>query len=126
MDAGAPRRLLAGFTALWSAGFDILYATQDKESDRRTGVHSLPAAIGTRTAFRVAVFFHAGAFVLLAALFVTALGGPLTALAFAGAGMLLVVQHRIRERLDLAFFPCECRPRRVVLLGVALSGIPGG
>jgi 4-hydroxybenzoate polyprenyltransferase len=32
--------------ALWTAGFDIIYATQDVECDRRDGVHSVPADLG--------------------------------------------------------------------------------
>ena len=121
-----PVGLLAVFTVLWSAGFDILYATQDEESDRVSGVHSLPAALGVRAALRVAVFFHAGAFALLGALFVVALEGPLTALAFASVGALFVLQHRVRERLNLAFFRVNAALGAVVLLGVAVSGIPGG
>lgn len=121
-----PIALLAAFTALWSAGFDILYATQDEESDRRTGVHSLPAALGTPRALAVAVGLHAGAFCCLAALFALALEGPLSALAVALAGALFIVQHRVRGRLQLAFFHTNAALGAVVFLGVALSGIPGG
>ena len=36
--------------ALWTAGFDMIYATQDVECDIRDGVHSMPADIGVRAA----------------------------------------------------------------------------
>ena len=119
-----PAAVLAAFTALWSAGFDILYATQDEESDRRTGVHSLPAAIGTPAALAVATRLHVGAFLLLAALFVVGLEGPLSAFAVGLAGALLVFQHQVRHRLKLAFFQLNAALGAVVFFAVALSGIP--
>ena len=46
----------------WTAGFDIIYACQDYESDRATGVFSVPAKIGLRPALWVArdarIFFR--------------------------------------------------------------------
>lgn len=116
---------LAGFTALWCAGFDILYATQDEASDRETGVHSLPGAIGTRRAFRVAAWLHAAAFLALGGLVVTSLDGPGPAVAMAVAGGLFILQHRIRERVDLAFFHTNAALGAVVFLGVALNGFGG-
>ncbi|MDH4140896.1 MAG: UbiA family prenyltransferase, partial [Coriobacteriia bacterium] len=35
---------------LWTAGFDIIYATQDIECDRKDGVHSMPADFGVAPA----------------------------------------------------------------------------
>ena len=119
-DGAGPILLLALFTALWSAGFDILYATQDETSDRRTGVHSLPAALGSQAALRVAAGFHAAAFAALGALFLTALSSLGAGLAFGLAGALFVVQHRVRERLEVAFFPVNAALGAVVFLGVAL------
>jgi 4-hydroxybenzoate polyprenyltransferase len=42
----------------WVGGFDMLYACQDAEHDRRTGLKSLPAAIGVAGAFRLARALH--------------------------------------------------------------------
>jgi len=36
--------------AVWTAGFDILYALQDIEFDRKNSLHSVPAAFGPQTA----------------------------------------------------------------------------
>ncbi len=47
----------------WVAGFDTIYACLDADFDRETGLYSLPARIGRRNAFRIAVFFHALAFI---------------------------------------------------------------
>ncbi len=40
--------LLGGAVLFWVAGFDILYACQDVDFDRRARLHSVPAAIGVR------------------------------------------------------------------------------
>lgn len=38
--------VLGAAVMLWTAGFDIIYATQDVECDVRDGVHSMPADFG--------------------------------------------------------------------------------
>jgi len=60
---------------LWTAGFDIIYATQDVECDVRDGVHSMPADLGVRKALVQTRVAHVLTVLLLA------LGGYL-----AGAG----------------------------------------
>lgn len=44
--------------ALWTAGFDIIYACQDYEFDRKEGLHSIPARFGIRGALWIARAFH--------------------------------------------------------------------
>jgi 4-hydroxybenzoate polyprenyltransferase len=56
----------------WIAGFDLIYSCQDVESDRREGVHSLPARFGVAAALRVSVAMHVATFVLLLAFGVAA------------------------------------------------------
>ena len=54
-----PRILvLTALVMLWVGGFDVLYACQDFDHDRRVGLHSLPAALGLQGAFRAARFMH--------------------------------------------------------------------
>jgi 4-hydroxybenzoate polyprenyltransferase len=60
--------LLGGFAFLWISGFDIIYALQDLESDRRTGVRSIPAALGAVGAQGVSALCHAIALAALASL----------------------------------------------------------
>lgn len=122
-----PILMLSAFTALWSAGFDILYATLDEESDRRTGVFSLPAAIGSRRAVRVAAGMHALAFAALMILFSTSLHGAVSGLLFALTGGLFVLQHLLRQHVSFAFFQVNAVLGCVVFLGVVLSrtAIPG-
>jgi len=44
--------------ALWIAGFDIIYATQDFEYDRKEGLHSIPARFGIAGALWIARSLH--------------------------------------------------------------------
>ena len=48
----------------WVTGFDIIYASQDAEFDRTAGLYSMPASLGRKNAFRLAITFHALAFFL--------------------------------------------------------------
>jgi len=53
-----PPAILAAAVACWVTGFDIVYACQDADYDRRTGLHSIPARLGVAGAFRVAAVSH--------------------------------------------------------------------
>ncbi len=50
---------------LWVAGFDIVYACQDVEFDRRAGLRSIPSALGVERALRLAWVVHCAAVVAL-------------------------------------------------------------
>ncbi len=43
---------------LWVAGFDIIYACQDVDVDRREKLHSIPADFGVARGLAVAIAFH--------------------------------------------------------------------
>jgi len=43
---------------LWVAGFDLIYALQDREFDQREGLKSFPAKFGERAALRMATMLH--------------------------------------------------------------------
>lgn len=93
----------------WVAGFDLLYACQDVEFDRRMGLHSLPAALGIPVTLAVSTFSHVAAalFFLLAGW-----GAFLAWPYFAAWGLctvLLLWEHTLVKaddlsRLTLAFF----------------------
>ncbi|WP_127585283.1 UbiA-like polyprenyltransferase [Paenibacillus koleovorans] len=44
--------------AFWTAGFDVIYACQDMEFDRNTGLHSIPQRFGLNGALWIAKGFH--------------------------------------------------------------------
>src|SRR5262245_34924724 len=50
--------LLGGTVFFWVAGFDILYACQDADFDRRARLSSLPARLGVPASLRVALACH--------------------------------------------------------------------
>ena len=94
--------LLAAGVLLWTAGFDILYACQDVEFDRRRGLHSIPVALGVPGALRVAAILH-GLSVAVFALPIVFCGFG----AWYGAGVgliavLLAYEHRLVRPDDLA------------------------
>ncbi|MCA1618055.1 MAG: putative 4-hydroxybenzoate polyprenyltransferase [Acidobacteria bacterium] len=101
--------LLSLVVLLWTAGFDVLYACQDHDFDRRAGLRSIPARVGVARALWVSRGLHAGAFAALVGLyFLTGLGAAALA-GVAATGALLVYQHSLVRaddlgRLNAAFF----------------------
>lgn len=87
--------ILAGAHALWVAGFDIIYALQDIDFDRREGLHSIPARFGAGGGRAFAVLSHLGA---LAGLFMVPRFWPLSSWYFTAPGiaaLLLTAEHLI-------------------------------
>lgn len=114
-DVSAAAFALAGAVLFWVAGFDVLYALQDLEHDRRAGLFSLPARFGVGAALAVSALFHAGTLALLAVLprlYHPAAGAALStaySLGWLGCLGLVVYQHWVvrpgeLSRLDAAFF----------------------
>ncbi|MBA3273451.1 MAG: UbiA family prenyltransferase, partial [Chthoniobacterales bacterium] len=105
-----PPFVMALAVMTWTAGFDIIYASEDYASDLATGVHSVPAKIGIAKALWVARLTHV---VCVAALIALGWFSPqLNALYFVGVGIaivLLAVEHTIvtpndLSKVGLAFF----------------------
>ncbi len=53
-----PAVILSLSVAFWVAGFDIIYALQDVEFDRKEGLYSIPAKLGERGALLISRIFH--------------------------------------------------------------------
>jgi 4-hydroxybenzoate polyprenyltransferase len=107
---GWPPMIMAGAVLLWTAGFDIIYACQDYESDLRTGTFSVPARIGIGRALWVARLTHAGSAALLITLgLATPQLGWLYGTGAAAAILLLIIEQALvraddLSRVGLAFF----------------------
>lgn len=87
---------------LWVAGFDIVYACQDAEFDRREGLHSIPSVFGLTRGLEISTVFHVIAALLF--IIVGVLAG-LHWLYFVGIMIsiyLLFRQHRIVSASDLS------------------------
>jgi len=87
---------------MWVAGFDVIYACQDVDFDRRVGLHSLPARFGLRRALRIARVFHGIAFASLVWAFRLAGLRWLGGVGLAATLLLLIRQHRLVRPDDLS------------------------
>ncbi len=93
----------------WMAGFDMIYACQDTDIDRKEGLLSVPARFGNAIALRWAAICHVMTIVLLAAMgWSMGLGWAFWA-GLAGVAALLwwensLVKPNDLSRLNLAFF----------------------
>ena len=101
--------LLTAAVTLWTAGFDILYACQDVDFDRRIGLHSVPQRWGIRRALQVSSALHILMVMVLFWLAWLERLGWLSLGGVAAAGLLLIYEPRLVKphdlsRLDAAFF----------------------
>src|SRR6266481_4379176 len=105
-----PRMLiLCAAVTLWVGGFDVFYACQDVDFDRRAGLFSVPKRFGIATALLIARVMHIGVIALLAWLAASfSLPWPAwTGVAVVAA--LLAYEHSLVKaddlsKLDAAFF----------------------
>jgi 4-hydroxybenzoate polyprenyltransferase len=101
LDSAEPI-FLSIIVMMWTSGFDIMYACQDFEFDKKAGLRSIPAKFGIANSLWIARLFHLQAFIVLLLLYaVTGLGW----LAFAGViavGVLLIYQHTLVKANDLS------------------------
>jgi len=101
--------ILSLVVLLWTAGFDVLYACQDYDFDRKEGLHSIHARFGISQALWISRSLHAGAFLALIWLYLVAGLGALALAGVIATGALLLYQHRLvraddLSRLNAAFF----------------------
>jgi 4-hydroxybenzoate polyprenyltransferase len=118
--------VLTAAVLFWVAGFDILYACQDFEHDRKVGLNSVPQAFGMPAAFWLARLFHLGMLALL--LWICALFslGPIAYVGVALVAGLLLYEHLIvspadLSRMDAAFFTMNGVIAFVFLAAVATA-----
>src|SRR3954447_9856748 len=110
-DVQATPVILGGVVLTWVGGFDVMYALQDVEFDRGTGLFSIPARFGVVGALRISAALHVATLALLALLprvYPPGLGRWFW-VGWAGCLLLLIYQHWIvrpgdLSRLNAAFF----------------------
>jgi 4-hydroxybenzoate polyprenyltransferase len=105
-----PRMLiLCAAVTLWVGGFDVLYACQDVDFDKRAGLFSVPKRFGIANALLIARLMHVGVVALLALLAASfALPWPAW-IGIAVVAALLAYEHSLVKaddltKLDAAFF----------------------
>jgi 4-hydroxybenzoate polyprenyltransferase len=101
--------VLTAAVLLWVGGFDVLYACQDFEHDRKVGLNSVPQAFGLQAAFWIARAMHVGMLALLGWLVVLFGLGKIAIVGVALVALLLLYEHLIisprdMRRMNAAFF----------------------
>jgi 4-hydroxybenzoate polyprenyltransferase len=97
----APMLLALGIIC-WVAGFDLIYATQDYDFDRRERIHSLVVSLGIARSLRLAQWLHLAALAGLIGFGLAARLGPIYHGAMPIIAATLVYEHRSAQRLDIA------------------------
>lgn len=118
--------IILGLAVLfWVAGFDIIYATQDVDVDRKLRLRSVPAKFGVAGALRIAARCHLTTVVLFALVpsVFPAFGWPWYA-GIAAVAALLIYEHALVRpddltRVNAAFFNCNA----IVSLGLLAVGL---
>ena len=128
-EISLPPIVLSIIVLFWVAGFDIIYATQDYEFDRKTGLHSLVVKLGIAKALWLSRLFH---FITLGLLLLFGIflhfGWPYY-LSFVVITGLFVYEHLLvrpqdLSRVNAAFFNVNGFISLVFLTGVILEVCP--
>ncbi|WP_416149709.1 UbiA-like polyprenyltransferase [Salipaludibacillus sp. HK11] len=88
--------------AFWTAGFDVIYATQDAEYDKEVKLYSIPSHFGIEKALLIAKGFHIISFsAMLSLFFITPLGWIFLIGIFI-VGAIMVYEHSLVSPKDLS------------------------
>ena len=110
----------------WVAGFDIVYALQDVEVDRKTGINSIPARFGEQNALSFSRGLHVISVICLILLMLT--DGRLTTTYFQTAitlvVLLLIIEHTVTAKhgtgkIQLTFFTLN----GIISIIIGIAGI---
>ena len=123
--AAWPATALGLAVGTWIGGFDLIYACQDYEVDRITGVRSVPARFGIAVALRASAVVHVVTVAAFAWFGATAGLGWLWWTGLALTALVLVYEHTIVRAHDLsrvnrAFFTANG------VIGIGLFGFALG
>ena len=117
--------ILAAGVICWVAGFDLIYATQDYDFDRREGIRSLVVKLGIARSLRLAQLLHLVTFVALIAFGVVAQLGPVYYWSTPLIAAALFYEHTTEKRdltgINRAFFQSNAFVSAVFLIAVCLD-----
>jgi 4-hydroxybenzoate polyprenyltransferase len=121
-----PPLVLGAGVVCWVAGFDLIYATQDVDFDRREGLRSMVVRLGVAQSLRLAQWLHFVMFLALIAFGYVANLGAIYYVAMPLIAAALFYEHRGVGKLDLAginraFFQSNAFVSAIFLLAVALD-----
>jgi 4-hydroxybenzoate polyprenyltransferase len=117
--------ILASGVICWVAGFDLIYATQDYDFDRREGIRSLVVKLGIVRSLRLAQLLHLLTFVAFIAFGIVAQLGPVYYWSMPLIAAALVYEHKT-GKLDIAginraFFQSNAFVSAVFLIAVCVD-----
>jgi len=120
--------LIGAAVMFWTAGFDILYALQDAEVDRREGLRSVPARFGPAAARWLAIDCHAVMLPLLAAVpgAYSRTGRPYLLASVAVVAIIaaaMVIQHMRARRATAAAIAADFLPMNAFVSIIWLGGV---
>ncbi|MFN9719536.1 MAG: UbiA-like polyprenyltransferase [Planctomycetota bacterium] len=115
--------LLAAVIFFWVGGFDIIYACQDAEFDRRQRLRSIPSRFGIHNALRIAFASHLITIVMLLMLWKIAAMGIVFLVGVIAIAALLFYEHSLvspddLNRVNVAFFNVNA----IISFGVFVLG----
>jgi 4-hydroxybenzoate polyprenyltransferase len=121
-----PPMILALGVIFWVGGFDLIYATQDYDFDRKQGLHSMVVRFGVPASLRLAQGMHAFLLLCLVAFGLVANLGWIYYLSLLAVGGALFYEHRAAASLDLAginraFFQSNAFVSLVFVLAVGMD-----
>lgn len=124
-----PPLILASGVLCWVAGFDIIYATQDLEADKREGLHSLVVWLGIPRALALAGILHLLLLIALLGFGFSAHLGMIYFLGLIPIPFLLIHEHRIAHTLDVglinkAFFDTNAIVGLLFVVVTILASFP--
>jgi len=120
----APMVLAAGVIC-WVTGFDLIYATQDFDFDRRQGIRSLVIKLGITRSLRLAQLLHLLTFAALIGFGLVAKLGALYYWSMPLIAAALVYEHKIQKRdlagINRAFFQSNAFVSAIFLVAVCVD-----
>lgn len=108
----------------WEAGFDMIYALQDAEFDRKERLHSVGGHFGVKFAKRLSILNHLIFFILLLLAFANE---PIISLALPLVAFLLILEHYTilerhdDQRIQMSFFYLNALLSAIVFLSIFIQ-----
>ncbi|OIJ15855.1 4-hydroxybenzoate octaprenyltransferase [Anaerobacillus arseniciselenatis] len=88
--------------ALWTAGFDVIYATQDADYDKNVRLYSIPSYFGIAKALKIAKAIHIVSFIAFVSLFFVTPLGWIYLIGVLISGGIMVYEHSLVKPNDLS------------------------
>jgi len=106
------------FVFCWMSGSDIIYAIMDIESDKKNGIHSLPASLGAVKAKKIAAILHLVSVICLVIILLINNGEQASWISLAVAVVAFILMYVPIIPVGIRFFPIS------TIAGIAGALVP--